>query len=219
MRWIGRAALVVVSVAAAVVVSGEPAIAGPVSVPTDQLIAVSVGSPADTSGTLTAYQRRGDGSWSVVAGPTPAMLGSQGIGEPSETSTRTPAGTFGLDQAFGRQPNPGTKMPYFQAGVDDWWDGNVLSPTYNSHVHRAAGPGGDSENLYAAGPVYDYAVNIASNPLRIPGQGSAIFLHVTENKPTAGCVTIDRGQMVQILRWLDPAQHPMIAIGVGRVRP
>lgn len=209
----------VLPVVAAVAISGEPAVAEPVSVPTDQLITVSVGSTAATSGTLTAYQRHPDGRWSVIAGPTPAMLGSQGIGEPSETSTRTPAGTFRLDQAFGRQPNPGTRMPYFQAGVNDWWDGNIASPTYNSHVHRASSPGGDSENLYGAGPIYDYAVDIASNPLRIPGQGSAIFLHVTENKPTAGCVTIGRDLLVQIMRWLDPATHPMISIGVGDLRP
>ncbi len=208
-----------VPVVAVIAGIGEPAVADPVSTPTDQLITVSAGSTAATAGTLTAYQRQPDGHWSVVAGPMHADLGSQGIGEPSETSTRTPAGTFGLDQAFGRQPNPGTRMPYFQAGANDWWDGNIASPTYNSHVRRGVSPGGDSENLYGAGPIYDYAVDIASNPLRVPGQGSAIFLHVTENKPTAGCVTIGRDQLVRILRWLDPAAHPMIAIGVGDLRP
>ncbi len=80
-------------------------------------------------------------------------------------STAPPRSTFGFDQAFGREPNPGTKMPYFQATNQDWWDEDGKSPpTYNTHVRAAAQPSGIAENLYDSGPVYDYAVNITSNP-------------------------------------------------------
>jgi len=141
------------------------------------------------------------------------------MGQPQDNVPRTPQGTFGFDQAFGRLANPGTKMPYFQATNQDWWDENPKSPTYNTHVHQAASPGGDSENLYDSGSVYDYAVNIAHNPQRIPGKASGIFLHVTNNQPTQGCVATDLASMKSILQWLDPAKNPKITIGVNASAP
>ncbi len=193
-----------------------PAGAEPAAVPAKpmQWIVVGVPSESSTSGTLTAYQRVGD-QWKAVLGPTPAKVGDVGVGAPADGVHRTPVGTFAFDQAFGRQPNPGTKMPYFQATQQDWWDEDAGSPTYNTHVHSAANPSSITENLYDSGPVYDYAVNIAVNPKRIPGKVSGIFLHVTDGTPTWGCVAIGRDQMKQILTWLDPTADPRITIGVG----
>ena len=143
------------------------------------------------------------------------MVGDVGVGEGADGVHRTPVGTFAFDQAFGRAPNPGTKMPYFQATKQDWWDEDAGSPTYNTHVRSAADPSAVTENLYDSGPVYDYAVNIAVNPQRIPGKVSGIFLHVTDGTPTWGCVAIDRNDMKSLLTWLDPAANPRITIGVG----
>ncbi len=179
-----------------------------------QWIVVGVPAASATSGTLTAYQKVGE-EWKVVLGPTPAKVGDVGVGEGADGVHRTPVGTFAFDQAFGRQPNPGTKMPYFQATKQDWWDEDASSPTYNTHVHSAKDPSSVTENLYDSGPVYDYAVNIAVNPNRIPGKVSGIFLHVTDGTPTWGCVAIGRDEMKSVLTWLDPAQSPRITIGVG----
>lgn len=179
-----------------------------------QWIVVGVPAASATSGTLTAYQKMGE-EWKVVLGPTPAKVGAVGVGEGADGVHRTPVGTFAFDQAFGRQPNPGTKMPYFQATKQDWWDEDASSPTYNTHVRSANDPSSITENLYDSGPVYDYAVNIAVNPNRIPGKVSGIFLHVTDGSPTWGCVAIGRDEMKSVLTWLDPAQSPRITIGVG----
>ena len=158
------------------------------------------------------------------AAPTPAPAPSAQttqwivVGVPKADATgvhRTPVGTFAFDQAFGREPNPGTKMPYFQATKQDWWDEDASSPTYNTHVRSAASPSAVTENLYDSGPVYDYAINMAVNPQRIPGKVSGIFLHVTDGTPTWGCVAIGREQMKSILTWLDPAANPRITVGVG----
>ncbi|MEO9328376.1 L,D-transpeptidase family protein [Gordonia aurantiaca] len=186
---------------------------------TSQMIVVTAPKASDTTATLTAFEKGTDGSWKPVIGPTRAFLGSLGMGEPQDNVYRTPAGTFALDQAFGRQENPGTKMPYIKVDRQDWWDSNPKSPTYNTHVRQAQSPGGDSENLYDSGPVYDYAVNIAHNPQRIPGRASAIFLHVTNNQPTMGCVAIERELMKKVLVWLDPAKSPKITIGVNQGPP
>jgi hypothetical protein len=71
------------------------------------------------------------------------------------------------------------------------------------------------QSLVNPGPVYDYAVNIAVNPQRIPGRVAGIFLHVTDGNPTWGCVAIGPDEMRSVLAWLDPSASPAITIGVG----
>ncbi len=205
-------------VALSSVAGAGPAVAEPAPAPaaqSSQWIVVGVPAATETTGTLTAFQKVGQ-EWKVVLGPTKAKVGSLGVGEPGDGIHRTPEGTFTFDQAFGREPNPGTKMPYFQATNQDWWDEDASSPTYNTHVRSATNPSAITENLYDSGPVYDYAVNIAVNPRRIPGKVSGIFLHVTDGSPTWGCVAIGREEMKSVLTWLDPAASPRITIGVGQ---
>ena len=43
-----------------------------------------------------------------------------------------------------------------------------------------------------------------------PGKGGAFFVHTTDGGATAGCVAIDDGKLVEIMRWLRPGA--MIAI-------
>ncbi|MGB6125982.1 MAG: L,D-transpeptidase family protein [Gordonia sp. (in: high G+C Gram-positive bacteria)] len=193
---------------------GTPAVPG--ASDTSQMIMVTAPVASSTTATLTAFEKDAAGKWSPVIGPTKAFLGEKGMGKAQDNVYRTPEGTFPLDQAFGRQDAPeGTKMPYFKTTTRDWWDSNEKSPTYNTHVQSDTSPGGDSENLYNTGPMYDYAVNISHNPSRTPGDASAIFLHVTDGNPTMGCVAIEREKMIEILKWLDPAKSPKITIGVN----
>ncbi len=181
--------------------------------PANQVVTVDAPTPWSTTATVQAWNRSGDG-WVAVTQPIPAMVGSQGIGQASEGTSRTPAGAYPLTQSFGRQPNPGTRLPYFQTGWWDWWNENSGSPGYNTHMVQPYSPGGNSENLYGAGPVYDYAANIDYNTAGVPGAGSAFFLHVTNGQPTDGCVAIPAVDLVNIMRWLDPGQHPAVVLGV-----
>jgi L,D-peptidoglycan transpeptidase YkuD (ErfK/YbiS/YcfS/YnhG family) len=210
-----RLALLAVLVAGvlpmATVTAAGPAAAYPRTA--DQLGAFRTSSPTATVGQLRAYDRV-NGAWKLRIGPVTARVGAAGIGQASEGSTRTPAGDYSMTETFGRKANPGTKMPYFKATTKDWWDGNTTSPTYNQHVWRTTSPGGASENLYYAGTVYDYAAVIGYNLDGTPGAGSAFFVHVSNGKPTAGCVAVSRSTMVQLMRWLDPAKNPWIRIGV-----
>jgi L,D-peptidoglycan transpeptidase YkuD (ErfK/YbiS/YcfS/YnhG family) len=61
-------------------------------------------------------------------------------------------------------------------------------------------------------PAYDYAAVIAYNTARVPGRGSAIFLHVGTGGPTAGCVSLPEAELIKVLRWLRPADDPAITI-------
>ena len=61
----------------------------------------------------------------------------------------------------------------------------------------------------------DYGAVIAYNTARTPGLGSAIFLHINIGTPTAGCVMLPVGELLKVLRWLNPAASPRITMGVG----
>jgi hypothetical protein len=101
---------------------------------------------------------------------------------------------------------PGLR-PSAQSGYQD--------AVFPSHRSGLVGRRCQFAHLYDSGPVYDYAVNMAVNPQRIPGKVSGIFLHVTDGNPTWGCVAIGREEMKSILTWLDPAADPRITVGVG----
>ena len=200
----------------AVVTTGLPAGVVP---PGSQVVTVRAPSAGSTTATLTAWQLGATG-WTPVVGPVAARVGSGGIGAASESSTRTPAGTFGLSEAFGRAGNPGTALPYRVVDRNDWWVSDVGSGRYNTYARCAPGTcdfsEAASENLYGAGAVYDEAVVIDYNRWpAVRGAGSAFFLHIANGSPTAGCVSTDRGSLEAVLRWLRPDARPVISIAVG----
>jgi L,D-peptidoglycan transpeptidase YkuD (ErfK/YbiS/YcfS/YnhG family) len=185
-----------------------------------QLITVVAATASDTRATLQAWTLSRS-RWLRSGPAVGAWLGYGGMTtHPSEAFNGTPVGSFTLTLAFGNNADPGSRLPYFRSGPDDWWSGDSSSSTYNTHQHCAvascAFDTSLSENLYAVGWVYGYAVVIDYNTgPATPGRGSAFFLHVTQNKPTQGCVSIPEPDLVRILRWLDPARHPRILMGIG----
>ncbi len=166
-----------------------------------------------TTATLTAWQRGPAGAWEAVHGPWPAQVGYAGFAPPGdkrEGDGRTPTGTFGFDFSFGIEPDPGVALPYRRlTGPSIVWDDVPASPTYNLWVD-----GGVGEPMHVS-PVYDYGAVIAYNAERTPGLGSAIFLHVSTGRPTAGCVSLPVDRLLAVLRWLDPARAPVIVMGVA----
>ncbi len=182
----------------------------------DQLVTVTAASYGATQAELTAYQRI-DGHWRRVFGPWIAWIGRNGMAPPGakrEGDGRTPSGTFGFQFFFGVDPNPGVHFPYRRVYPYDVWDDDPASPPYNEWVdERYGNPGADPEPMDVS--AYDYGAVIAYNTARTPGLGSAIFLHINIGTPTAGCVTLPVGELLEILRWLNPAASPRIEMGVG----
>jgi len=191
-----------------------------IPIATSQVVLVTAPKASSTTAVIETWQRAGKG-WRPILAPVPAHIGADGIGRASESTSRTPAGLFSLTQTFGRAANPGTRQPWFHATTNDWWVSDVKSPAYNTHQTCAPGkcPFNEAagEDLGQAGAVYDYAMVIDYNRRPVhPGAGSAFFLHVTNGRPTAGCVATDRAAVIAILRWLDPGKHPLISLGVHR---
>ncbi|WP_345643484.1 L,D-transpeptidase family protein, partial [Streptomyces tremellae] len=117
---------------------------------------------------------------------------------------RSPVGVFGLTDAGGRLPDPGTRLPY------------DASPDFATE-----GTGFEGESLAHA---FDYVVAINYN--RVAGvspldlkrplgedRGGGIWFHVDHGGPTHGCVALPEDRMRQLLRLLDPALRPVVVMG------
>lgn len=210
-----------------------------------QVIVVTAASATTSYGTLRAYERDGEGGWTQVVGATPARLGWSGLAPAAQRrqgTGKTPAGTFGIVSAFGRKADPGTRLAYRQVDRNDAWTYNPRDPsTYNifQSVNRSwSSYGGYVEHLWSYGSQYDYVSvldynlpdgRITAGPDGVrrtdkPADtraGGGIFLHVTNEKATAGCIAIPQDTMRQVLRWLDPDRKPVIVIGtesaIGRM--
>jgi L,D-peptidoglycan transpeptidase YkuD (ErfK/YbiS/YcfS/YnhG family) len=180
-----------------------------------QLIVVEVADPTDTFAQLQAFDRV-DGRWVPAFAPTTARVGRSGISaDRHEGDGTTPEGVFTLTEAFGNEPDPGSKLPYRSVHDQDYWVTDSSSPYYNTwQSGPPAGRWTEAEALWTLTQAYRHAVVIDYNrdPI-VPGRGSAMFLHVRNENPTSGCVAIDLDRLVEIMRWLDPAQAPKIAIG------
>ncbi|HWB67600.1 MAG TPA: L,D-transpeptidase family protein [Mycobacteriales bacterium] len=180
-----------------------------------QVISVTARHYGRQHAVLQEFARHGRG-WHRVAGPWRAWLGEGGFAPPGqkrEGDGRTPSGSYHFTFFFGVAPEPRVHFPWRHAGTSDYWDDDPASPHYNEWVdtrHRSAGR--SPEPLHVR-PSYEDAAVIGYNRARVPGRGSAIFLHVTHHSPTAGCVALPRHRLLRLLRWLRPADHPRIIMG------
>jgi L,D-peptidoglycan transpeptidase YkuD (ErfK/YbiS/YcfS/YnhG family) len=179
-----------------------------------QLITVTAASGSATTAVLRAYLVV-DGQRRLVFGPWTAHVGYNGVAPPGrkrEGDGRTPSGTYGFSFFFGVDPSPGVTFPYRRVATADYWDDDPASAHYNAWVDaRTASAGQRPEPMHQV-PAYDYGAVIAYNTARTPGLGSAIFLHVTTGGATAGCVSLPQSQLLTVLRWLRPANKPLISI-------
>lgn len=220
-RW-GRV-LVAAVAAVALAVTGvvlldrpEPAGAAPATA--GQVITVRTASAAATHGLLEAWQRQPNGSYRRVYGPVTAFVGAQGVGATREGLSRTPAGVFGLSEAFGTAANPGTTLPYRVVDGNDWWVSDTGSAYYNTYRRCAPGrcPFTERAGERLAIGAYQHAVVIDYNRAPVVrGAGSAFFLHLSNGTPTAGCVAVAGVHLRWLLRWLRAASRPVLSIGVN----
>jgi L,D-peptidoglycan transpeptidase YkuD (ErfK/YbiS/YcfS/YnhG family) len=154
-----------------------------------------------------------------VNGPWTAHLGPTGLSaHKREGDGATPAGSYRLGATvYGIAPDPGVRLAYHRLVCGDWWDEDPGSPGYNTFRHVTCGTRpafrGASEALWRISPQYRYFAVIEYNahPV-VPGRGSAIFLHVSTGRPTAGCVSLPESQLLRLLRWLRPSPRPAIVL-------
>jgi L,D-peptidoglycan transpeptidase YkuD (ErfK/YbiS/YcfS/YnhG family) len=220
----GTAALVVTAAVLGLLLRPVVAAAGPpptlqrVPAGHDQAITVTASSARSTTASYEVWQRSASG-WTRVMGPWTAHVGYNGVaaaGAKREGDGRTPSGVYGFAFAFGVDTNPGTRLAWRPVSSRTLvWDDDSASHRYNLWTDTRYADAGRSPEPLQVTPAYDEAVVIAYNTARKPGLGSAIFLHVSTGRSTAGCVSLPAAALTKVLRWLAPAAHPVISIGTA----
>ncbi|MCX4526401.1 MULTISPECIES: L,D-transpeptidase family protein [unclassified Streptomyces] len=173
-----------------------------------QLVLVTGKAEDSSESTVTLYDRPGPGADWTPAVTWPARNGANGwspAAEREQGDLTSPVGLFTLTDAGGLLPKPpGTRFPYDRS--------RLFVPT---------GEGVNGESLAGA---FDYVVAIDFNrergvspldPRQPDGEdkGGNIWLHVDHDGPSRGCVGISKEAMRTLLQTLDPAAHPVIAMG------
>ena len=189
------------------------------------LIVVSQGWSAD-HGKLYRFEKAGE-KWRQVGENVAVKLGKNGLGWgrglhgfrldkgpiKREGDRRAPAGIFGLPFLFGDGSDsfryPYRKMSRYHHCVDDG-----KSRYYNRIVdsRRVKKDYRSYEKMKFPSGLYSYGIFVAHNPKNVSGGGSCIFLHIRKpsGKPTVGCTAMDKTELVKIMKWLDPACHPVL---------
>ena len=188
---------------------------------TRQILYLDPGTPSLPQATLYPVQR-GLLGWRLALPPVPANVGRNGIAPPfdkREGDGRTPSGMFPLSQAFGYPPGFKGRVPYRQVESQDLWVDDAQSPDYNRWVRRGETSAASYEELLRPDPLYKYALVVDYNSAPVVRDlGSAIFMHVerTAGAATAGCVTLAERELLQVMEWLDPADHPQVLVATPR---
>ncbi|MBV9563977.1 MAG: L,D-transpeptidase family protein [Bradyrhizobium sp.] len=145
----------------------------------------------------------------------PVALGRGGIrANKREGDGGTPRGSFRARRLWwraDRSPRPRTLLPARAISSQDAWCEDVADRHYNRPIRLA--PGRDGDRLKRGDHLYDFIVEIDHNTRpRVAGRGSAVFLHLARDNfgPTAGCVSMTRGAMLQLLRRLGPRTRIVI---------
>ena len=106
---------------------------------------------------------------------------------------------------------PQTHLAVRAIRPEDAWCEDPADRHYNRPIRRIGEQAGD--RLTRKDHLYDFIVEIDHNTKpRIAGRGSAVFLHLARENfgPTAGCVSMTRSAMLQLLRRLGPRTRIMI---------
>ena len=118
----------------------------------------------------------------------------------------TPLGTWpvrGVLLRSGKVAADGIRLPWRWVRTGDGWSDDPADPAYNRPVHLPRAH--SAESLLREDDAYDVIVILGHNDAPpVPGQGSAIFFHLSEGRPTAGCVAVEREDMLRLLPLLAP---------------
>jgi L,D-peptidoglycan transpeptidase YkuD (ErfK/YbiS/YcfS/YnhG family) len=171
-------------------------------------------TPESHTGYLYTFEKTG--AWTQVLNYIPVVCGKAGITTYKiEGDCKTPLGLFNIGHAFGATLKPqDIKIPYRQITQDDKFIDDPESDQYNTWVvgntdAKSYETMKRLDNQYDLGLVIEYNMH----PV-VTEKGSAIFMHIWENnkKGTAGCVAMDKNNLLDIIGWLDPTKSPHLYI-------
>lgn len=163
---------------------------------------------------VSMYQKDSGGQWTDSGISCYGFVGQNGVDEKSmEGDYKTPFGLYSIGDAFYIDSPPQTNLNSFHITNDTYWVDDPNSAYYNQRVEGTANMDWSSaEHMisYYSSYKYGFVINYNTNPI-VPGKGSAIFFHVGSS-PTAGCIAVSEGDLLNYLSILDKNQNPYILI-------
>lgn len=146
----------------------------------------------------------------------PCTIGRSGAcaaGDKREGDGCTPLGSWPIRAVLlrpGKVSSAGIGLPWRWTHAGDGWSDDPADPSYNRPVRLPRLF--SAETLQRSDDAYDVVVILGHNDAPpVPGMGSAIFFHLSEGRPTAGCVAVDRDDMLRLLPLLAPGDVMTIA--------
>ncbi len=208
---------------------GQP----PILAQAGQVLLVTTTGWEASRGQLQRFERRG-GVFVPVGGPLEAWVGKNGMAWRSDEAApmpptvgpvkregdgRAPAGLMSFGTLWGYAPRApeGVRLPYRPSTDCDRCVDDPDHAEYGRLVRLGSPTEGatwrSAERLRLDSEHYRYLVVIHYNDLHPrKGAGSCIFLHVAPppGQGTAGCTALAADDLLHVLRWMDPAQHPVL---------
>ena len=133
-------------------------------------------------------------------------IGKRGINSnKKEGDYTTPKGLFNLKKLYFRKDHVGSpkcKINKKAIKKNMAWCDNPNHKKYNEEIktHNKS----LKETLHRGDNKYDFIISISHNERKIPGKGSAVFIHLTDDyKPTEGCVALQKKDFQILLKLID----------------
>ncbi|MDX1908043.1 MAG: L,D-transpeptidase family protein [Bacteroidia bacterium] len=210
-----------------------PPLAGCQPAPPDhqQVLVVTTPDWNTAPGEMRLYQWS-SGQWQQHGAVIPVIVGRNGmawgVGTEDFTSRpgpvkhegdkRSPAGVFELGEAFGYAPPQDAawcKLPYVHVTAATMCIEDTTSRVYNRILDEGSTPPDwtSTDHMLRKDDLYEWGVFVAHNyPDSRSAAGSCIFLHVWNptGNGTAGCTSMDKQQMKDLIAWLDPVHKPLL---------
>ena len=123
-----------------------------------------------------------------------------------EGDFKTPKGTFKIEHLYFRKDRiqkPLTKLSCIEIKKNMGWCDDLKNKKYNKLIK--INNNFSHEKLFRQDQKYDLLIPIKYNfDNIIPGKGSCIFLHLTNNyKPTAGCIALKKRDFLILLKLIN----------------
>ena len=129
-------------------------------------------------------------------------VGKKGLNyNKNEGDYSTPKGIFNLRKLYFRKDRvdiPNCKIDKKVIKKNMAWCDDPNHKKYNEEIKILNK--NYKEHLYRKDNKYDYIISINHNEKKIPGKGSAVFIHLTKNyKTTAGCIALKKKRFFNIV--------------------
>jgi len=133
-------------------------------------------------------------------------IGKKGLNfNKREGDFSTPKGLFNLKKLYFRKDRVGIPKCKIDKKVikkNMAWCDDSSHKKYNEEIKTLNK--NLKENFHRKDHKYDYIISISHNKQKIPGKGSAVFIHLTDNyKPTSGCVALKKKDFEILLKLID----------------